>query len=761
MRLKLKNIWAILVFLICLSVTEIGKKLVKNLMFLSKVIFNQEIPIEWIYLSYKCLLCGFLIVSIIMVLSFCQKKHKQKNNSTKVEMEFERIMKNPNLRNIWVLGPWGSGKTKFVKSSLDKLGKKYFYISLFGLNTRNDIIQEINEQITSETKLSLIVELPIIGLFFKWLFQINGLSILRSFSDKWIIVLDDFERVFNGFRGEIINSKENLESEERMSKIELDSYNDVLGVIDYLQQSFGCKVIVISSKETIDELFDKIIIPKFHPYQYHIDFNLKLIKDFPKAFFKKDKPEEIQIFSKIFSIVWHERIKLKEITNYRPIIYELSLLSDETDNRYKISYILSRLIDDWEIEMVPRRLIPFEFLVNREKEGGDLDNSKYTLIEKIFKINMFENGFPYYVPKNSRGHFLKLQGSQGVDKIQEALVYSYMKIDADTRRIPDDYAFNIKEIMLLTSQKPTTLLQGREIRMWVSENYIQHHYSEPGMIYKHILTTKYQNEWKDIYQTAAANYFVRDIGLDTNSKIADSIVMILKKFEFLILDVKTLKKVIDIDYVKQVLLVENSEGTHVDSRILYRFLSEIEEVSGKMSLYLISNSFEHNGTISLNIGNDDLFIPVLDERPSIIETFIASEQYKFEKLLWNLKENSYAKKHYVDKKEFDGSNIFIYKEHAFFIVEFMETDDTINGDSTIMYIKKFIGNNASTEKKDLLNFVYNLRFKCSDEENTRTCPLLDAQVYDEEMISSEPVYEPIHEPLVKRYDRWLSIIQEM
>ena len=57
--------------------------------------------------------------------------------------------------------------------------------------------------------------------------------------------------------------------------------------------------------------------------------------------------------------------------------------------------------------------------------------------------------------------------------------------------------------------------------------------------------------------------------------------------------------------------------------------------------------------------------------------------------------------------------------------------------------------------------MYNLRFKCSDEENTRTCPLLDAQVYDEEMISSEPVYEPIHEPLVKRYDRWLSIIQEM
>lgn len=757
MRLKLKSLWAILVFLICMSVTETGKKLVKNLMFLSKVIFNQEIPIEWIYLSYKCLLCGFVIVSIIMILSLCQKKYKQKTNSTKVEIEFERIMKNSNLRNIWVLGPWGSGKTKFVKSSLDKLGKKYFYISLFGLSTRNDIIQEINEQITSETKLSLIVELPIIGLFFKWLFQINGLSILRSFSDKWIIVLDDFERVFNGFRREIINSKENSESEERMSKIELDSYNDVLGVIDYLQQSFGCKVIVISSKETIDELLDKVIIPKFHPYQYHIELNLKLIKDFPKAFFKKANSEEIEIFSEIFSMVWHERIKLKEITNYRPIIYELSLLSDETNNRYKISYTLSRLIDDWEIEMLPGRLIPFEFLVNKEKEGGDLDNSKYNLIEKIFKINMFENGFPYYVPKNSKARLLKFQASQSVDEIQEALVYSYMKIGTNTRRIPDDYVFNIKEIMLLTSQDPTTLLQGREISKWVTENYIQHHYSEPGMIYKYILTTKYQDEWKDIYQTAAINYFVRDIGLDTNSKIADSIVKILKKFEFLILDIKTLKQVIDIDYVEQVLLVENLEGTHVDSRILYRFLSEIEEVSGEMSLYLISNSFDHKNTISLNIGNDDLFIPVLDERPSIIENFIASEQYKFEKLLWNLKGNTYVNQHYVDKKEFDGCDLIIYKEHAFFIVEFMETDDTINGDSTIMYIEKFISSNTPTEKKELLDFVYNLHSRCTDEENRRTCPKFDFPVYDEDMASSEPV----HELLVKRYDRWIAIIEKM
>ena len=159
----------------------------------------------------------------------------------------------------------------------------------------------------------------------------------------------------------------------------------------------------------------------------------------------------------------------------------------------------------------------------------------------------------------------------------------------------------------------------------------------------------------------------------------------------------------------------------------------------------------------MNIGDADLFIPVLDERPLIIEEFIASEQYKFEKLLWNLKGNTYANQHYVDKKEFDGSNIFIYKEHAFFIVEFMETDDTINGDSTVMYIEKFIASNTLTEKRELLNFVDNLHSRYEDEDNIRTCPIVDVSVNDEDMISSEP----IHEPLSNRYYRWINIIQKI
>ena len=739
MRLKLKNIWAFLVFLICLSVTESGKKLVKNLMFLFKVIFNQEIPINWIYLSYKSLLCGFVIVSIIMFLSYCQKKHNQKSNSTKVEPEFEGIIKNPNLRNIWVIGPWGSGKTKFVKSSLDKLGKKYFYISLFGLSTRNDIIQEINEQVTSETKLSLIVELPVIGLFFKWLFQINGLSILRNFSDKWIIVLDDFERVSNGFR-ENKNSEQNSESIEPMSKMELDSYNDVLGVIDYLQQSFGCKMIVISSKEFKDELFDKIIIPKFHPYQYHIKFSFDLIKDFPKDYFKKDKPKDVEIYSKIFSIVWKERVDLNHITNYRPIIYELSLLSDETDNRYKISYTLSRLIDDWGLEMVSGRLIPFEFLVN-SVEKNEQNNSKYTLIKEIVKESKSQSGFPYYISKKRP---LKVTKFGKDDAVREALVYSYMRIENAIHSIPNDYKFDKNGIKLLTSQDPTTLLQGREIRDWVVKNYIQHHYFQSGESYKDIPTSNYQAKWENIYQAAVVNYFVKDIGLETNSALAYSIVKTLKKFEFLILDIGNLKEIIDADYVNQILLVENPEGTHVDSRILYRYFSKLEIASNSMSLYLVLNYYNLND-LFLHISKDDLFIPIIDARTSIIEDFIASNQYAFEKLLWDLKENTYNNNFYKDEKEFDRSNLTISREHAYFIVEFMEYNDKINGETIDMYIKEFISKNNTTEKEDLIKFVNNLIESSGNEKNKRTSFQLD----------------PFSEKLKNRYKRWISDIEQM
>lgn len=252
MSVKIKNTWSILFLLICLSTTGIGKQQVKNILFLYRILFGSDIPLEFIFVLYRFLIMIFIIISAIMLFIFICEKFKRRS-IVEVDLEFKQIIENEQLRNIWVLGPWGSGKTKFVKTSLEQLGKKYFYISLFGLSTRKDIVQEINEQVTQASKFSLIIELPVIGYLFKWLFQINGLSLLRNFNKNWIVVLDDFERVSKVYRERKDISNTDSQLKESFNEIELNSYNDVLGVIDYLQQSFNCKILVISSGESISE----------------------------------------------------------------------------------------------------------------------------------------------------------------------------------------------------------------------------------------------------------------------------------------------------------------------------------------------------------------------------------------------------------------------------------------------------------------------------------------------------------------------------
>ena len=736
MSVKIKNIWNVLFLLICLSTTGIGKQLVKNILFLYRILFSSDIPLEFVFILYRFLIMLFIIISIIRILNFTCKKFKRKS-IVEIDLEFKQIIENERLRNIWVLGPWGSGKTKFVKTSLEQLGKKYFYISLFGLSTRKDIIQEINEQVTQASKFSVIVELPVIGYLFKWLFQINGLSSLRNFNKNWIVVLDDFERVSNVYRKEISN------------KIELDSYNDVLGVIDYLQQSFSCKILVISSGESIKELLEEVVIPKFHPYQYHIKFDPSIIKDFPRLFFKKNDLQEIKLFSEIFSKIWERRLEITSLTNYRPIIHELSFLSDESDNRFKVSYVLSRLVDCWEIKIPSGSMIPFHFLVDRIKRK-DSETVKYNFLKNMIKNSKFDNGLPYYVPENSKE---KLSTKF---EVQEVLVYLYMHLGNSASRIPNDYVFDDSEILLLTSQNPMKFIQGREIRDWVSENYIKYKYTNPTMSYKNILTFKYQKKWKEIYQASVAHNFVRDNNLDIVPELTSIIINTLERFEFLTENLDKLEEVLDTDYVCSSLLTENLEESLIASRILYRFLSQEHKISGNISLYLITSYLKYKRQISLVFDEQDLLMPVIIDNTSNINSFKNSSQYVFDKLLIKLKNNNYLNQKYKDEKILDDKDFTIYKEHALFIVTFLETEDKINGKYAKEYIREFIANNRD-ERKELLTPLVKMAIEYEGQWHTRKKPIDETLIFeDDELIDIEYCYESLSE----RYNRWIKILNE-
>ncbi|WP_312221508.1 hypothetical protein [Streptococcus parasuis] len=727
--------------------TDIGKQLVQNLVSLIDLVFNFTVTNEIIIFLYKVLVIIFLILTCIIVTVYLWKKFYPKTDY-QVDPEFERIIKNNNLNNIWVLGPWGSGKTKFVKSSLNSLGQKFFYVSLFGLNSRNEVIQEINEQIVNETKLSLLVDLPVIGILFKWLFQINGLSILKNHR-KHIIVIDDFERVSNDFLTS--NKIQNRHSGNVENNTDLAIYNDVLGVIDYIQQTIGCKVVVISSEENLEKLFTEIIIPKFHPYQYHIKFDVAMINDFPKLFFKKNNPKEVEDFSFIFSSIWNERIKATSLTNYRPIIHELSFLSDESDVRFQISYVLSRLMDCWAVQMPVGSLIPFQFLLDRIKNNRS-DTRRYNLIKKIIKEYKFNDGFPYYIKVNSKERIAARF------EAKEVLVRNYMGINLGSMKISEDYEFDDDEILLLTSQNPDSQLQTKKIKDWVSENYIKFKYRNPTMTYKNILVPKSQRvKWKKIYQNELANYFVKDEKIDFDPELTNSIINTINKFEFLTSDIEKFLNLVDLDYVIEFLLEADHDENLIASRILYKFLSSFYPVSGNISLYLIAEYMAVKLDSKLEITADDYMFPVISNGYNSTSDFVNSQQYKFDELLLNLSENTIDNIKVKDEKVLEVGKYAIYKEHALFIVKNMEITDTINGIPAQEHIANYLDNNND----DLKTIVDHLEryYAASEEKNNRVNDYRIEQEYDEygEILDEYPVY---YEPLKERYNRWWKFIDE-
>lgn len=731
--------------------TNIGKQLVHNFVSLIYLVFNFAITSKIIICSYRIMLIIFLFLTFILIAVFLWKKFHLKNEDH-VESEFNRIVKNNNLKNIWVLGPWGSGKTKFVKDSLNSIGQKFFYVSLFGLHGRNEIIQEINEQIVTETNLSVLVDLPVVGILFKWLFKIKGLSILKYYRDTHFIVIDDFERVSNDF---FINNKKLIQNESDPDNGDLVSYNDVLGVIDYIQQSIGCKVLVISSDDNLDKLLTEIIIPKFHPYQYHIKFDVAKIIDFPKLFLKKINSQEIENFSGIFSSVWVERVNKDSLTNYRPIIHELSFLSDETDTRYQISYVLSRLMDCWGITMPVGSMIPFQFLLDRIKNSRH-ETIRYNLIKKIIKENSFKDGFPYYVLENGK----KIVADKF--EAQEVLVRNYMGLNLSDSEISEDYKFDDNEILLLTSKNPELQLQKKKIKVWVSENYIKFKYRQPTMTYENILVPgQFRSSWKKIYQNELAKYYVKDEQIDFDPQLTNSITNTITRFDFLTSNIERFRDVIDIDYVIELLPDCNPDGNYeeslIASRILYRYLSSYYPISGSISLYLIAEYLADNFNVRFEISNDDCMFPVISNDCNSAIDFVKSKQYKFDELLLNLSENTIDNEKFKDEKILESEEFTIHKEHAFYIVKFMETTDTINGVTAQEHIRKFL----EKESYDLITVVNNLeRFCTIDDKNHRVNDYRMEYEYDDdgEIVYEYPIY---YEPLKERYNRWWKYIDEL
>lgn len=245
----------------------------------------------------------------------------------------EFLNSSDSIHNVfWLDGSWGSGKTFFIKTFFENQiykKKEIYYISCFGIKTREQAEKILINEIEKQSILGNLDYIPLVGGVFKWFFKTVGTDLMKRDS---IIIFDDFERVSY------------TETSDNPS-----DYNDLLGYIDYLSENKRFKIIVILNSEEIKLTKENIINHKFKLNHNRMASTEEVIDNILKK--SKLKDDDLgKIISLIFKIYYVDKnyrwiqeknIKLKEdklsLRTFQKTLEELSNLDDESE---KEDYII-------------------------------------------------------------------------------------------------------------------------------------------------------------------------------------------------------------------------------------------------------------------------------------------------------------------------------------------------------------------------------------------------------------------------------------
>lgn len=245
------------------------------------------------------------------------------------------------IHNVfWLDGSWGSGKTFFIKTFFENQiykKKEIYYISCFGIKTRDQAEKILINEIEKQSILGNLDFIPLIGGVFKWFFKIVGTDLMKRDS---IVIFDDLERV--SYVAELDEPSDAAKSDNP------SDYNDLLGYIDYLSENKKFKIIVILNIEEIGSA-KKIIYNKFKLNHNRMVSTEEVIDNIVKK--SKLRDDDLgKILSLIFKIHYvdiGERVvedknkdsKLKKLS-LREFQKSLEKLSNITDNNEKADYII-------------------------------------------------------------------------------------------------------------------------------------------------------------------------------------------------------------------------------------------------------------------------------------------------------------------------------------------------------------------------------------------------------------------------------------
>ena len=256
------------------------------------------------------------------------------------------------IHNVfWLDGSWGSGKTFFIKTFFENQiykKKEIYYISCFGIKTREQAEKILINEIEKQSILGNLDLIPLIGGVFKGFFKIVGTDLMKRDS---IIIFDDFERVSYA------------ETSDNPS-----DYNDLLGYIDYLSENKRFKIIVILNSEEIKLTKKNLIDNKFKLNQNRMLSTEEVIDSILRKSKLKDSNLG-QILALIYKIYYADRderaiqiknkdskVKKPSLRAFQKDIEDLSYLSDSEAIR---KYIIDCMNGGKENESIIKSLFKY------------------------------------------------------------------------------------------------------------------------------------------------------------------------------------------------------------------------------------------------------------------------------------------------------------------------------------------------------------------------------------------------------------------
>lgn len=295
------------------------------------------------------------------------------------------------IHNVfWLDGSWGSGKTFFIKTFFENQiykKKEIYYISCFGIKTREQAEKILINEIEKQSILGNLDFIPLIGGVFKWFFKTVGTDLMKRDS---IIIFDDFERVS-------YTAKSDNPSD----------YNDLLGYIDYLSENKRFKIIVILNSEEIKSTKENLIDNKFKLNQNQMVSTEEVIDNILKKSNLRDDDlgKILSLIFKIYYVDIEERVVQDK--NKRRKVEKLSLRSFQkslekismiTEDDKMIIYILD-CMNGWDMTENILKLL-FKSFDQKPKDY-------YLYFEMILKLPEYSDNYGTKMEQNSLEQSMK------------------------------------------------------------------------------------------------------------------------------------------------------------------------------------------------------------------------------------------------------------------------------------------------------------------------------------------------------------------